>query len=99
VRELVGDEGTEIAEFMYAVMLDEGARRADRLDAARWLADRGFGKSPQDVELALKGREAVDVHEFAAFAAKYLPSKMLDEMILCVAATVGAARTLPQGQG
>ncbi len=86
------------AEFMYAVMVDEGARTADRLEAARWLADRGFGKSPQDVELALKGQEAVDVHRFAAFAAKYLPTEKLDEMILCVEATIGAERTLPQAQ-
>jgi hypothetical protein len=86
----VGDDGAAIAEFMYAVMVDEGARMADRLEAARWLADRGFGKPLQDVELALKGQEAVDVHEFAAFAAKYLPRKMLDEMIVCVEATIRA---------
>jgi hypothetical protein len=95
VRELVGDDGTAIAEFMYSVMADEGARMADRLEAARWLADRGFGKPPQDIELALKGQEAVDVHAFAAFAAKYLPTEMLDEMILCVEATIGAERALP----
>jgi hypothetical protein len=47
VRELVGDDGTAIAEFMFAVMADEGARTADRLEAARWLADRGFGKPPR----------------------------------------------------
>jgi hypothetical protein len=41
-------------------------------EAARWLADRGFGKPPQDVEPALKGQEEVDVHAFATFAAKYL---------------------------
>jgi hypothetical protein len=84
-----------IAEFMYAVMVDEGARTADRLEAARWLADRGFGKPPQDVELALKGQEAVNVHAFAAFAGKYLPSELLDEMIVCVEATIEAERALP----
>jgi hypothetical protein len=96
VRELVGDDGTAIAEFMYSVMADEGVRTADRLEAARWLADRGFGKPPQDVELALKGQETVDVHAFAAFAAKYLPTEMLDEMILCVEAKLEAERTLHQ---
>jgi hypothetical protein len=45
VRALVGDGGTAIAEFMYTVMADEGARIADRLEAAHWLADRGFGKA------------------------------------------------------
>lgn len=64
--------------------------------AARWLADRGFGKPPQDVELALKGQEEVDVHAFAAFAAKYLPTEMLDEMILSVEAKMEAERALPQ---
>jgi hypothetical protein len=47
------------------------------------------------VELALKGQEAVDVHAFAAFAAKYLPTEMLDEMILCVEARMEAERALP----
>ncbi len=65
VRELVGDDGTAIAEFMYSVMADEGARTADRLEAARWLADRGFGKSPQAVS-CLEGQEGVDVQAFAA---------------------------------
>ena len=93
VRELVGDDGTAIAEFMYAVMSDEGARTADRLEAARWLADRGFGKTLQAV--ALEAQEGVDVQAFAAFAAKYLPSATLDEMILCVEATIEAERALP----
>jgi hypothetical protein len=35
---------------------------ADRLEAARWLADRGFGKSLQTVEVALEAEETVDVH-------------------------------------
>jgi len=38
------------------------------------------------------------VHAFAAFAAKYLATKKLDEMILCVEATIGAEGTLPQAQ-
>ena len=42
VRELVGDDGHAIAEFMFTVMTDETARAADRLDAGRWLADRGL---------------------------------------------------------
>ena len=46
VREFVGDDGHEIAEFMFSVMNDERARTADRIEAAKWLADRGFGKAP-----------------------------------------------------
>ena len=97
VRELVGDDGSAIAEFMHAVMVDEAARTTDRLEAARWLADRGFGRSPQDVELALKAQEAVDADAFAAFAAKYLPPEMLDTLILGVEAGLEAERALPQG--
>jgi hypothetical protein len=97
VRELVDDDGTAIAEFMYAAMVDDGARMADRLEAARWLADRGFGKAPQDVELALKGQEAVDVHAFAAYAAKYLPTETLDQLIASVEMKLETERALPQG--
>ena len=72
---------------------------ADRLEAARWLADRGFGRPPQDVELALKAQEAVNVHAFAAFAAKYLPPSMFDELILSVERKMEAERALPQACG
>ena len=99
VRELVGDDGTAIAEFMHAVMVDDAERTTDRLEAARWLADRGFGRPPQDVELALKAQEGVDVHAFAAFAARYLSSEMLDELILSVEAKMEAERALPHGHG
>lgn len=95
VRELVGDDGTAIAEFMYAVMADDGARTADRLEAARWLADRGFGKSHQSVEVALEAQERVDVEAFAAFAAKYLPPSALDELILNIETKIEAERALP----
>ena len=73
-------------------MADEEARMADRLEAARWLADWGFGKSLQSV--ALEAREGVDVQAFAAFAAKYLPSATLDELILGVEAKIEAERAL-----
>ena len=45
VRELVGDDGERIAVFFVEVMTDPKQRTADRLEAARWLADRAFGKS------------------------------------------------------
>jgi hypothetical protein len=97
VRELVGDDGTAIADFMFAVMVDQRARMGDRLDAARWLADRGFGKPPQDVELALKAQETIDVNAFAAFAIRYLPAEMLEQLILSVEAKAEAERALPPG--
>ena len=36
---------------MLEVLGDETARTADRLQAAMWLADRGFGKALQAVEI------------------------------------------------
>ena len=47
------------------------------------------------MELALKAQESVDVHAFAAFAARYLPAAMLDELILSVEARIEAERSLP----
>jgi hypothetical protein len=47
----VGENGELILQFMVQVLGDERARTADRLEAARWLADRGFGKSVQAVEI------------------------------------------------
>jgi hypothetical protein len=38
------------------------------------------------------------VHAFTAFAAKYLPSKMLDEMIVYAEAKIEVERALPWGQ-
>ena len=51
VRELVGDDGHVIVEYMFSVMSDEASRTADRLHAARWLADRGFGKAVQTMDV------------------------------------------------
>jgi hypothetical protein len=65
VRELVGSDGGAIAEFMFEVMCDETARTADRLEAARWLADRGFGRSVQPIDLDLNQPLALDVTAFS----------------------------------
>jgi hypothetical protein len=45
VRELVGADGERIAVFFFEVMTDPKQRLADRMEAARWLADRAFGKA------------------------------------------------------
>ena len=47
------DHGEAIAEYMLSVMHDESARTADRLEAAKWLADRGFGRSVQTLNPGL----------------------------------------------
>ena len=48
---MVGDDGELILKFMVGVLGDESARMIDRLEAAKWLADRGFGKAVQAVEI------------------------------------------------
>ena len=74
VRELVGDSGELILEFMVEVLGDETARMADRLEAARWLADRGFGKAVQAVEIDLP------VQSWASELA-HLPTEDLETML------------------
>ena len=60
VRELVGDNGELILEFMVDVLGDDSARTADRLEAAKWLADRGFGKALQAVEVDVAPQPSLD---------------------------------------
>ena len=61
----VGDQGEAIAEFMFEVMNDESARRADRIDAGRWLADRGFGKAPVQTEIPACEHPSIDLSGFS----------------------------------
>lgn len=51
IREQTRD-GEEIVSLMVAVMLGEvkGARVKDRMDAACWLADRGYGRAVQQMD-------------------------------------------------
>jgi hypothetical protein len=81
VRELVGENGEAIAEYMHSVMNDERARTADRLEAAKWLADRGFGKALQALEidvnrypvLDLTGVSTEDLDAMLAILTRYVP--------------------------
>jgi hypothetical protein len=47
----VGEDGEVIATYMLSVMHDERARTADRIEAATWLADRGFGRPVQALDI------------------------------------------------
>lgn len=54
VRALTG-EGEEIIRLMLSVLRGEPlngkrSRLQDRMEAARWLADRGWGRAPQPLE-------------------------------------------------
>jgi hypothetical protein len=66
---------------MVSVMNDERARTADRLEAAKWLADRGFGKAVQALDidvnqypvLDLTGVSTEDLDAMLAILTRYLP--------------------------
>jgi hypothetical protein len=83
VRELVGEDGGAIAEYMLSVMEDDRARTADRIDAGKWLADRGFGKSPLVVSAGVTAEELLqdyfrklsleDLEAMRAILKKYSP--------------------------
>jgi hypothetical protein len=82
VRELVGDDGGAIADYMLSVMNDERARNADRIEAAKWLADRGFGKAALVVDMGvteqavlelLRGLPTEDLEAMRAILAKRVP--------------------------
>ena len=49
VRDLVGDDGTMIADYLVSVLRDDRERTRDRLEACRFLADRGWGKPTQAI--------------------------------------------------
>jgi hypothetical protein len=65
VRDLVGDDGYAIAEFMFGVMADQSARTSDRIEAAKWLADRGFGRAVQGLEIEMSRTLALDLSVFS----------------------------------
>ena len=44
VRELVGDDGQRLAEVFLAVLDDPASSVRERMEAATWLADRGWGR-------------------------------------------------------
>ena len=60
VRELVGEDGGAIAEYMLEVMNDERARTADRIEAGKWLADRGFGKAPLVIDAGVSPEQLLE---------------------------------------
>lgn len=76
VRDLVGNDGRRIADYMLNILNDRKATTADRMKAAMWLADRGFGKAvdvtPQnegDDPLGLNDARARLVRKLAALPA------------------------------
>lgn len=68
VRELVGDDGRRIADFMLAVLEDESERIETRMQAANWLADRGFGRAHVPVDVKEPEKPAQIVFQDEVFA-------------------------------
>jgi hypothetical protein len=69
IREQTGD-GEELVEYMLGVFRDEGESTKTRVEAASWLADRGFGR-PQQTTLIEEAEPAImpselDEEEIAA---------------------------------
>ena len=81
MRELVGEDGEVIAEYMLSVMNDERARTADRIEAGKWLANRGFGTAPLVIEAAMNPEQLLqeylskfsleDLQKMKAILSKY----------------------------
>ena len=60
--------GRELVDFLIAVLRDDEASRRDRLEAAKVLLDRGFGRVPATLDplLALEAAEAAKDQEQTA---------------------------------
>ena len=62
IRAEVGDDAEEIVCFMLMILRDQKASYKERMQAATWLADRGYGKPTQSLELT--GEIRIDVQAF-----------------------------------
>jgi hypothetical protein len=72
-RELIGEDGLPIVQLWWSIASDPMRRDADRLEASRLLADRGWGKAPsfEPVEGDPLGLEDVEAAA-EAFRAKVM---------------------------
>lgn len=62
-------DGAELVAFMLRVLRGRKQPLRYRLEAAAWLADRGFGKALQQMELSGPGSEPLTIRiEYAADA-------------------------------
>ena len=75
---------------MFDVLRDESVRTADRLEAAKWLADRGFGKAVQAVEVDVASQPLLDLTMYStedletmvAIFEKYRPGGAATDQLL-----------------
>jgi hypothetical protein len=72
VRELVGDDRDKIAVFLADTFNDETAKMGDRLEAAKILLERGWGKAPISIQADAPAKFAL-VSAFAVAPQDELP--------------------------
>jgi hypothetical protein len=68
-------EGQELAEYALGVLRDKDAAPASRMDATRWLADRGFGRAREFVEHDTAGNDLSELIRLA-LSGSLVPSRM-----------------------
>jgi len=89
VRELVGGDGETITHFMLDVLKNEEAEMRDRMEAAKWLADRGWGKAANHAPIEDADPLGLDEVDHAI-------SSLVDE--LAARRQAPAARPAPGGE-
>jgi hypothetical protein len=77
VRELVGDDGEQLARFMLDILNDEAVPRKERIDAATWLADRGWGRPTTTI--ATEAAEPVSTTVIVESIASQAPRAQLEK--------------------
>jgi hypothetical protein len=87
-RDALGNDGHDLIAFFSAVMRGDraflGERRPialrDRMEAARWLADRAYGKPPQTVTIADLEQEQREKTMAVLQGARELPEHLKDQI-------------------
>jgi hypothetical protein len=74
IREETRD-GEELVDYMLAVLRDEGESTKTRVEAASWLADRGFGR-PQRTTLVGTAYEQASVSPYAELSDEELDARL-----------------------
>ena len=68
------EDGSELTDFVLSVFRDENASNKERMDAATWLADRGFGKPTVN-----SGSQAPGIGDFTITIGE--PVEQIDELL------------------
>jgi hypothetical protein len=61
IRDMVGDDPARVANVLFDILEDTTARNADRINAAREILDRGWGKAP--THAPIEGGDPLEANE------------------------------------